>query len=558
MSLATLEDYRKVFVKEDAILEPNVYSDGLLGYLNRGGAPMDAVTTLSESYVGIPSMCNVTAESAAAIGIDTTGIMQAALKTMLVKQFNPVVFDNFFMTSENHIDPAWLQSLVDDASFRQTAYKLLEMHPRCAFLNLIVLKAAESGYRSELSSLKTSSTYLLIYNQILEESLNKFIGMDDLAVEEHLPDLVRVCCEREETYMYAQMVLYKLREEYNGQPLIRLIAELEKTASKHGRQSFVDILRASLSDAARPLAAAIKAILGSRQLTAGDIRTIYSMYYTSVPPPVHHICRFDFLEILLKAVYVPDSGPQLRPDTIDQAIFLISFAVTVKDTDNKPVLTLYLSQQSETNEVVGILKNLHVALKEKSKGADFSGAMEAILTAIRLPVGSMAVLMWVEYISIKTAYYENYYRTTEIPLPHLLLDEIADRHPLQQPFVFNVIKRCIVHRYQNFAPEILMVLQKTWVDRLLYLVQLHYTTPVLDYMKGEGQELDDSLTVHFIEKVLNMCQSPYSAVFVQSIAEIVERIKVTLHLLKDVEARVTLFFGKTQHYSLARVFINTS
>ncbi|KAI9010938.1 TH1 protein [Phycomyces nitens] len=538
MSLATLEDYRKVFIKEDAILEPNVYSDGLLGYLNKGGAPMDAVTTLSESYVGIPSMCNVTAESAAAIGIDTTGIMQAALKTLLIKQFNPVVFDNFFMTSENHVDPAWLQSLVDDASFRQTAYKLLELHPRCAFLNLIVLKAAESGYRNEISSLKTSSTYLLIYNQILEESLNKFIGMDDLAVEENLPDLVRVCCEREETYMYAQMVLYKLREEYNGQPLTRLIAELEKAASKHGRQSFVDILRVSLSDAPRPLSAAIKAILATKQLTAGDIRTIHSMYYTSVPPPVHHICRFDLLEILLKAVYVPDSEPQLRSDTIDQVIFLISFAVTVKDTDNKP--------QSETHEVAGILKNLHVALKERSKGADFSGAMEAILTAIRLPVGSMAVLMWVEYISINTAYYENYYRTTEIPLPHLLLDEIADRHPLQQPFVFKVIKRCLVYRYQNFAPEILMVLQKTWVDRLLYLVQLNYTTPVLDYMKGDGQELDDSLTVHFIEKVLNMCQPPYSTVFVQSITEIVERIKVTLHLLKDVEARVTLFFEQAK------------
>ncbi|KAI7867682.1 TH1 protein [Spinellus fusiger] len=526
----TLEDYRKVFAKPGK-KAPNVYSDALLGYLKNGGAPMDAVTALSESYIGLPSMNNVTADNARSIGMDITHVMQQALKNLLINQFNPTVFDTFFMGSDNHMDPVWVASLVQDDYFRQTVYKLLEIHPRCAFLNFIVLQIAEAGYSDETATLKTASTSLLIYNQILNASLNQLIPKDDLAFEDYLPDLVRICCEREETYMYAQILLHKLHQDYNGQPLVRLMAELEKAAVQHGQ--------ISLSNAPRQLSAALKAILGTQQLTAGDIRTIFSIYNVANAPSVHHICRFDFLEILLKAVYVPESGPILRPDTTDQVIFLIAYAVTVKETDTQ--------QLQETHEVATVLKNLNVALREKAKGIDFSGAMEAILTAIRLPVGSMAVLMWTEYISIHTSYYENYYRTTEIPLPHLLLDEIADRHPLQQPFVFQVIKRCLVHRYQNFAPEILMVLQKTWVNRLLYLVQLHYTMPVLDYMKGEGQELDDSLTVHFIEKILDMCQPPYSPELVQAIAEIVERIQVTLHLLKDVKARVTLFFeAKTE------------
>lgn len=46
-----------------------------------------------------------------------------------------------------------------------------------------------------------------------------------------------------------------------------------------------------------------------------------------------------------------------------------------------------------------------------------------------------------------------------------------------------------------------MALQRTWVDRMLYLVQLNYTLPVLKYFSGVGRELDDSLIVHFVKKV---------------------------------------------------------
>lgn len=73
-----------------------------------------------------------------------------------------------------------------------------------------------------------------------------------------------------------------------------------------------------------------------------------------------------------------------------------------------------------------------------------------------LPVASMAVLLWIEYLSTKTPYYETYYRSADIPLPHHLLDEIAYQHPLQRPQVLEVIEHCLSHSYENFAPEILV------------------------------------------------------------------------------------------------------
>lgn len=54
----------------------------------------------------------------------------------------------------------------------------------------------------------------------------------------------------------------------------------------------------------------------------------------------------------------------------------------------------------------------------------------------------------------ETEYFETYFRSTEVPLPMLLLDEIAERQPAQQPLVFQVIKNCLPRRYTGFAHEL--------------------------------------------------------------------------------------------------------
>lgn len=82
---------------------------------------------------------------------------------------------------------------------------------------------------------------------------------------------------------------------------------------------------------------------------------------------------------------------------------------------------------------------------------------------------------------------------------------------------------------------------------MLYLVQLNYTIPVLKYFSGVGRELDDSLIVHFVKKVLMMAQAPYSAVFVEHLVAIVEPLIENLTLIKDVQQLVVNFLGKFFH-----------
>ncbi|SAM06484.1 hypothetical protein [Absidia glauca] len=540
LRLQKLEEYKKALSQKDAILERDIYNDALSQYLAQGGAPMDAVTLLAGSYIGTPSMCNVVASSATSIGVDSAMVMRQALKQILKDRFNPQRCDELFMKTEDQ-PPEWLHVIIDDTHWRQTIYELIEQYPRCAFLNYTVLRIANAGYGDEICHLRTASTYIQVYNSILTDSLSQMVPLDDMALEEQLPNIVRVCCEREETYLYAQILLQKLCENEDTLPLVRLSKELEKAAIQHGHHALVDTLKQYLSAAPPEVSSALKAIRSNELATPGDIMVLYKLYGSDTPPHVNHLRDFALINIMLKTVFVPkNSGTVLKQELKEKLIYLIAYATTRNER------IALKDQKQEIDQVCRDLQELEVALISKAKGENLTGAMKTISKLVNLPVGSMALLLWVEYTAIHTAYFETYFRSSEVSLLHLLLDEIASRHPLQRSLVFQVIKNGLRHPYENFAPEILMSLQKAWIDRLLYLVQVHYTLPVLVFMKGAEREMDDSLTVHFVQKVLRMAQAPYTLAFVEQMADILLPITDMLGLIKNVQKAVVDFFDQAK------------
>ncbi|CAO3612675.1 unnamed protein product [Cunninghamella echinulata] len=500
---------------------------------------MDAVTLLAESYIGTPSMCNVTFSAASSIGLDGQTIMREAIKKKFKERFDPKRCDIIFMDTESQIAPAWLDKIIHDEYWRETIYELMEVYPRSVFLNFAVLRIAESGFRQEISKLRTASTYIEIYNSILDNSFSNIIHVDDLEFEDRLPDIVRVCCEREETYLYAQILLQNLYEKEQSMPFIRLSKELEKAAIERGQFAFVDTLKMYLSNAPPEISSALKAIRSSQQATPGDIMILYKLYTSNNPPATSYIRDFELINTMVRSVFVPNNGV-LRAELKDKLIYLIAYGTTRNDI--KPLE----SQKPEIDRVCGVLKELQVSLNEKAKGENLKGAMKCILNSISLPIGSLAILIWIEYTSINTPYFETYFRSSEVPLLHLLLDEIASQHPLQRPFVFEVIKKCLRHPYQNFAPETLMTLQTAWIDRLLYLVQMHYTLPVLKFMKNVEREFDHSLIIHFVQHVLKMARAPYSQEFIEHMANILVPISEMLSLIKDVQKTVIDFFDEAK------------
>lgn len=100
---------------------------------------MDAVNLLSESYIGIPSMCNATAKSVESIGLDSDHILRKAIRHQLRNRFDPQRCDEFFMQLNDQMAPEWLDVILKDVHWRQTFYELLEKHPSCVFLNFAIL-----------------------------------------------------------------------------------------------------------------------------------------------------------------------------------------------------------------------------------------------------------------------------------------------------------------------------------------------------------------------------------------------------------------------------------
>ena len=61
---------------------------------------MDAVSALSESYVGYPSMIKVTANITSSMGIDCQAILRQTVKQKLMNKFDPKAIDQALMNSQ--------------------------------------------------------------------------------------------------------------------------------------------------------------------------------------------------------------------------------------------------------------------------------------------------------------------------------------------------------------------------------------------------------------------------------------------------------------------------
>jgi len=87
---------------------------------------------------------------------------------------------------------------------------------------------------------------------------------------------------------------------------------------------------------------------------------------------------------------------------------------------------------------------------------------------------------------------------------------------------------------------------------MIYLMQLNYVMPVLDYICSRARKIDQSLSMHFVKKVLEMTKGPYSRKFIEGmgdmISEIVEVVKKT-----DTEPVVRGWIGKVKTWSFAHL-----
>ncbi|KAF9986729.1 Negative elongation factor C/D [Mortierella antarctica] len=482
----------------DAILEPKIGAM-ITVYLNGGGQPLQLVNSLSNSYVGMPEMCNLMSEWSLEFDIDPVEVIQDVLKEQLMERFDTESVDKSFM--DGSLTPPWLMDMIQQPFWRSVIYELSEKHQKSQLLNFAIQRISDAGYQGEIASVATASTFVNVFSGVLLDSLDKLREEDDVGLLERLPDLI--------------ILLFRLMKTDRGLPLKRISKELESgvlekfnkyaqenqsaTFSHHGQQlpttigiNITDVIGRSLID-----------------------RSKCNFRHPSITRPLTWGCP---TEIMLSSIFVPSlEGGMVKQDHKEKYLWLMAYAASAQENEDGTTDT------SEVQTTYEALNALEDTLSKRTAGTDIIPILNNLLVAIETPVVSMALLYWIKFVIKETSYIETYFRSHEVPVPLLLIEEMAYKHPLQQAEIFATLVD-FFEAPLELNPEIMMTYRKSILDRMIYLMQLNYVMPALDYVRVRVRKMDQSLGLHFVKRVLEMVEGPYSNKFIEAMGQMIQEI----------------------------------
>lgn len=133
----------------------------------------------------------------------------------------------------------------------------------------------------------------------------------------------------------------------------------------------------------------------------------------------------------------------------------------------------------------------------------------------------MAFLTWATYMFSQTSYLESVFNPRRVPAVMILFDEIAHLHPLQREILFEILTKVLDKRFaMNLPNDTTLALRKCITTRLIYLMQLGYTIPVIDFFASYRREL----AIHWLEKVLDIIRPPYAPEFLHALLAAIIRL----------------------------------
>ncbi|KAG9296103.1 hypothetical protein G9A89_011956 [Geosiphon pyriformis] len=506
--------------ENDAILEPNV-TDLVDLFLENSGEPSDLLDCLANSYEGTTEEIKLLLAIFGEFSIEKAQeAIQDSVQEVLLNSFHNVNVENCMESNPERLRPT--VELIESPYWRNVLYKLSEKFPANTFLNTLIKAISDKGLTQEIQHLPATSAYAGVHLKVILDLLNKIIMADDFEVEKLLPDLVETVSLQPHSYLLTQALLKSLSKEKGGYPLRKISKELEKAVSAI-HKDFIVSLRNLLNNAPVAVSGAIARL----PPTPGDVVWLHKTYSTTTPPPSPIFLRDpELLNYLMTTIFVPNpKSAQLKDDLRSKYLHLIAFAASAKDTEAD---TVDISKVEETSK---ILKRLEAAIgKKSSTGSELNSVITEVLDYIHLPVASMALIFWCRYLLLETPFYEKHFKPKEPTRPHLLLEEIASRHPLQRPHIFALFADNLLIQSRSLSPEILTAIRKQLFDRMVVLVvEFGYVIPVLQYMESNAKRLiEENQLFYFVRKILEQAEAPYSSQFFEHMLNLIEQVEVNL------------------------------
>ncbi|CAG8458862.1 23112_t:CDS:10 [Rhizophagus irregularis] len=490
-------------LRPDSLFEPGI-QNSVRDYLEIATEGTTAIfSSLVVSYRGYPSRANVLMSMINAFSDQSPhnpndptargreeGI--ECLKKVLKAKYDAKKIDETLMKNGRSLNP--VLELIDKAEWRKVLYELSEKYPDSQFLNVLIRKIADQGFVGEIKHLKTASTYIEVYSKVLLDQFNTLLNADDASLSKFLPDLVKTASQHPHTYLFVQTLIKRLIQVPNGYPLRKLAKELEKGVID-GRNDLVITLRNLLS--APPAA---------------------------IASSIFHI--------------PPTPGDVVAQDLKEKYLYLAAFASSAKELSNGKI------DSSQVDSTFTTLKKLEAAVSKKgATTTEFGSIVKEILEYIDTPIASMALIFWIKHLLRDTSFYEKHFKHHEVPIPHLLLEEIAYRHPYQRTHVFNAFKAELESNSWKLTPEIMLGLRQQLLDRMIYLIQLGFVIQVMMYIEKQTKKLEERLIIYFIKKVVQIIGPPYSKDFYCIMIKLIEPFDVVLEAQSDTRILIRQFLA---------------
>ncbi|KAJ1950247.1 hypothetical protein FBU59_000769 [Linderina macrospora] len=508
-------------------------------YLKAGVAPFNIMNLLMSSYEGLAAMANMVAHDIlGAYGADEKIAILETLNSKIVENFDCQSADREFETT--HQLPEYIGAMLPHQFWRKTIYRLSERYPKSTMLSASIQYIADQGFQAEMTSLNSASLHTHVFYSLLAECFEKVAPADDDVIKERLRELVQLVCRREQTYVVAQYVLRNVRQRVGvgAAALARIEDELEaEMLEKYGRPQLVVNIRLLLEGFVvggnDSVANAVASIIQSGHAAPGDVVSLYKQYYAAhtdksrdpaSKPPVH-VLRSDrvMLPIIEQAFGHLWNSTQFneREELMAKYIWLIAYGTLCTcDSTHMDVV-----DDTAISQLVAQLKEVRTGLPTSPTQTLLNSVVLKVLEWISVPIISRIVLLWMrEVISYSNfTFYQMYYRSSEPPVPLLLLEEIAYRHPLQKPKVFETYCESFESKVPDFPAEKQIKLQKAVINRMAVLVQLDYSAPVLRYFDSKSEYMDESIVVYFIQRTLAQFEPPYPPEFAKPMIKLIMR-----------------------------------
>ncbi|KAL5268651.1 hypothetical protein ACHWQZ_G002490 [Mnemiopsis leidyi] len=519
----------EAFHQKDSICEASIFKT-VKKYFNAGGTPEEVVNVLAESFEGIGNLARQLVLWLEFCGESTSGIesmVEDHVKDLLEEHFDPKKADTIF--SEEGDLPGWLGEMISYPTWRNLFYSLADKHPDCIMLNFTIKLISDAGFTDEISSVSTASQQIDVFSRILKTSVASILRFRGSSLENIISDLVKLVCSSKHTYFYTIALLHQAcKDRGTGYKLRYLSQELERRARKMGRDTCY-ITLAMCGAAAYPTiyqSLTSMLTLSKNALNSGDVTTLYQLYSAEDPPPVAFLRLPQLFELLIDALYSP-SEKSRNTEHNDKYIYVLAYGVSVTERwdgdERRSINTKRLEQ------TINAIEKTH-ALAKLDDMQEWLCNIETVFKYLKYPVVSMGIIKYCKVVTMDSSYFKGV--TDSVPLHLIMIDEIANNHPLHHETVFEFLKPLFERSHEHLQELEQIEIRKMIIDRMVHLLCVGHVIPVIQYMRYclDNETADKSLIRHFAAEVMEVTTSPYSPEFIAEFLPIAKNPDITAPL----------------------------